>query len=347
MRGRLVVPLLGVAALAAVAIRWGKGPETAPAPGKQHVRLAYFPNLTHAAALVGMGRGEFEKALPAGVALAPRVFNAGPEEMEALLAGEVDVGYVGPSPALNTYVKSGGRALRIVAGASSGGAALVARCGAAVSAAGDLDGRRVAVPQLGGTQDVSLRHFLARSGLRPREQGGTVEVVPLRNPDILALMRRAELDAAWVPEPWAARLIAEAGARLVVDERALWPGGRFTTTVVVARTAYLREHPQVVAALVTAHVRSVQWLRAHPEGARRLANAELKRLTGKELPEEVLEQAWARVEFTDDPYRESIRQFVAMAQEAGYLPRTVPGAAALFEPAVLEQARRAAVGGPR
>jgi NitT/TauT family transport system substrate-binding protein len=325
----LAVPIAGAAVLGGLAFGPGRE-ERRPEAGRERVRLAYFPNVTHAAAVAGLARGEFQKELGDAVYVDAKVFNAGPEEMEALLAGEVDLGYVGPSPAINTYLRSRGRALRVLAGASSGGAALVARPEAGVRAVRDLDGKRVAAPQLGNTQDLSLRRFLAREGLRPREKGGTVQVIPIKNPDILALFRRGELDAAWVPEPWAARLIHEGGARLVLDERDLWPEGKFTTTVLVGRTDFVEKRPELVSAALRAHLRSVEWVRRRPVEARELVNRELKRLTGKALPAEVLREAWGRVAFTPDPHRPSIEAFARAASAAGYLPEEVDLAGLFF-----------------
>lgn len=332
---------IGVAILGILVFGFGRQKETQKTPqtGGVAVRLAYFPNVTHAPALVGVARGEFQSALGAST-LETKVVNAGPEAMEALLAGEIDVAYVGPSPAINTYIKSNGRALRVVAGACSGGASLMARADTNIQSVRDLDGKRVAVPQLGGTQDVSCRHFLAANGLSSHEKGGTVEIMPIKNPDILALFLQKQLDAAWVPEPWAARLKAEAGARLVVDERDLWPNRRFTTTVLVVRKAFLDAHPKEVEALLQAHLKVMAWLQRHPDEAQTTVNAELKRLTGKELQPEVLREAWSRVEFTEDPDRASMEAFVQAAVRAGYLPKSGTSVAGLFEMAPLESARR-------
>lgn len=332
---------LGVVILGVLALNPGVQISRA-AESHEKLRLAYFPNITHAPALVGIAHGDFQRSLEE-VALETKVVNAGPEAMQALLAGEIDVAYVGPSPAINTYLKSGRRVLKIIAGACSGGAALVARSDTKIVGVRDLDGKRVGVPQLGGTQDVSCRHFLAQCGLYPREKGGTVEIIPAKNPDILALFLRKQLDAAWVPEPWAARLVKEAGARLVVDERNLWPDGKFTTTVVVARTAFLKAHPERVAALLRAHLQVIDWLRRHPEQGQHTVNAELKRLTGKALPTDVLQAAWNRVAFTSDTNRSSIEAFVLAAVEAGYLARhEANNIAGLFEDSLRERLQRVA-----
>ena len=318
-RAELVNAGLGLAILFGLAFGWGwGGGEPAARAGQVTLRLAYFPNLTHAPALVGIGGGRYAKDLP-NVAISSKVVNAGPEAMEALLAGEVDLAFVGPSPAINAFVKTGGRALRIVAGACDGGASLIARGDAPIASVRDLDGRRVAVPGLGGTQDVSLRHFLAVSGLAPRDKGGTVTVLPMANADILTQFKRGGVDAAWVPEPWASRLRTEGGGKTAVDERTLWPGGRFTTTVLVARRGFMDRYPNVVRDFVRAHAATVAWMNAHPEAARTVANAELKRLSGKPLNRDVLREAWSHLAFTTDPGASSVEAFAEAARDAGYL----------------------------
>lgn len=309
----------GMAILLFLALGRGWGPEeTVVADGELPLRLAYFPNLTHAPALIGVGDGRYDKTL-SGVAVSTRVVNAGPEAMEALLAGEVDMAFVGPSPAINTFIKSKGDALRIVAGACDGGASLIARGDLNIASVRDLDGHSVAVPQIGGTQDVSLRHFLAVNGLKPRERGGTVSVIPVANPDILTLFKRRQIDAAWVPEPWASRLRSEGGGKTAVDERDLWPGGRFTTTVLVARRKFAEEHPDAVRGFVAAHAATIDWIQEHPREAQDSANRELKRLAGKPLKESVLREAWAHLTFTTDPNASSIAAFAQAARDAGYL----------------------------
>jgi NitT/TauT family transport system substrate-binding protein len=254
-----------------------------------------------------------------GFRVSPFVVNAGPEAMEALLANRIDVACVGPSPALNTYIKSGGKALRIVAGVCTGGASLMARQGTPIGTIADLAGKRVADPDLGGTQDVSLRHFLRLNGLAPSEQGGSVEIVPLKNPDILASFKRGQVDAAWVPEPWASRLQIETHARRVVDERDLWPNGKFTTAVLVVRTQYLQQHPDVVAAVERANRNAIVLLNREPVRAQEEANAEIAHLTGKPLKKAVLAESWGRLSFSSGLDRQSLAAFANAARESGYL----------------------------
>ncbi|HYG69981.1 MAG TPA: ABC transporter substrate-binding protein, partial [Anaeromyxobacteraceae bacterium] len=242
-------------------------------------RLGYFPNLTHAQALVGAADGSFSKAL--GGKFETRLFNAGPAAMEALVAGDLDASFVGPGPAVIAYLRTKGEAIAIVAGAMSGGALLVAR--PEIGSPKDLVGRRVACPQIGNTQDIALRTWLRAQGLKEGEGEGAVRVTPLENPEILALYAKGELAAAWVPEPWASRLL-DAGARILVDERTLWEGGAFQTTVIaVSRRALERRRADVVA-LVRAHVELTERWRRDPDAFRAAANGELAKLAGKPLP---------------------------------------------------------------
>ncbi len=288
------------------------------------VRVGYFPNITHAQAVVGVADGTFRRALGEGVALETKVFNAGPSVIEALFAGQIDLAYIGPNPAINGYVRSNGEALRIVAGATSGGAVLVVRGDSGIRMAADFAGRRVASPQLGNTQDVALRRWLQQQGLRLRERGGTTQVVPIANPDILTLFQKREIDAAWVPEPWGARLVHEAGGRVFLDERQLWPGGRFVTAQVIVRTAFLDQHADVVRRWLNAHVELTARLNADPATGKRALNAEIERLTGKAFAPAVLDDAWSRMTVTWDPIRESLRQSANAAFDLGFLGDTRP-----------------------
>ncbi len=328
MRWRYLHWLLVLAAGFIAACTTGSDGGGAPAEGSSAreagtspvaLRLGYFPNITHAQALVGLGRGTFAQALGSGVRLETRVFNAGPSAIEALFAGEVDATYIGPNPAINGYIRSGDKALRVVAGAASGGALFVVRPDRGIERPRDLAGKRLATPQLGNTQDVALRAYLLANGLAPREMGGNVTIVPAQNPDILTLFRRGDIDGAWVPEPWATRLVKEAGGRIFLDERDLWPGGDFATAVLVVRTEFLDKHPQVVEALLRAHVEATQWIQDHPDEAKQVVNEGIRQATGVALPGDVLDAAWEHLRFTYDPIPSSLRKAAADAHRLGFL----------------------------
>jgi len=312
--------LLAPARVAAVLLLLGgwacnRGPGTASSV----IRVGYFANLTHAQALVGLAGGDFARALGSRTTIETTVFNAGPSVIEAMFAKQIDLAYIGPNPAINGFVQSHGEALRIVAGATSAGAVFVVRPDARIAAPADLAGKRIATPQLGNTQDVALRAYLVSHGLQTKEKGGDVEVIPTQNAQIIDLMKQGQIDGAWVPEPWASRLVVEAGCTVLIDERDLWPGGDFVTAHVIVSKPYLDAHPDVVKAWIDAHVAVTQWLLAHPTEARSVLNGEIERLTGKAIAPEVLTRAWSSMRPTWDPIASSLFTCATSAQAAGFL----------------------------
>lgn len=299
--------------------------------GPVTLHLGYFPNLTHAVAVVGVARGTFKQALGSNVTLDTKLFNAGPAEIEALLGGSIDIGYVGPNPAVNGYVKSHGEALRVIAGAASGGALFIVRPGANINSPKDLSGKKFADPQKGGTQDVSLRHYLQQNGLKTTEQGGTVTITPAANADILTLFKTGQIDGAWVPEPWASRLIVEDKGKVFVDERTLWPNNQFTTTVVVVRKAFLDQHADLVAKFLQAHVDTVQYIKNNTSDAKTIINSELKRLTTKGLSATVLDGSLKNTDITYDPLAPTLVKAADDAYNLGFLGSSKPDLTGIFD----------------
>jgi NitT/TauT family transport system substrate-binding protein len=288
------------------------------------VHLGYFPNVTHAVALVGVANGTFAKALGPNKLDASKTFNAGPALMEALSAGDIDIGYVGPNPAINTYVKSHGDALRIIAGASSGGASFIVRPGANIHGPQDLHGKKLASPQKGGTQDISLRHYLQQNGLKSTDDGGDVQIIPTDNANILNEFKLGQIDGAWVPEPWASRLLTEANGQLLVDERTLWPNNKFITTLVVVRKDFLDQYPDIVQKFLAAHVETVQYINNNPEQAQKIVNEQLKKLTGKALSTTVLAGSFKKQDITYDPLASTLFKAADNAYALGFLGLTKP-----------------------
>ncbi|MBF8275879.1 MAG: uptake transporter, substrate-binding protein [Candidatus Brocadiaceae bacterium] len=288
------------------------------------VRVGYFPNIAHAPAVLGVANGTFATYLGPGVKIQTTLFNAGPSIIEAIFSGDLDIAYVGPSPAINGYVRSGGKALRVVAGVASGGSLFIVRPDSHIKNAADLSGKRIATPQLGNTQDIALRGYLDNCGLKPREMGGTVNILPLRNPDILNLFMRKQIDGAWVPEPWGVRLIKEAGGELFLDESSLWKDGRFCSTLMIVRTDFLEKHPDWVKRWLAAHIKVTRWINQHPRKARIATRNQIKALSGINLPEEILKGAFLRIEFTYDPIVSSLYSYAEMAHNAGFLKEERP-----------------------
>lgn len=282
------------------------------------IRVAFFPNVTHAQPIVGLKQGFFQQQL-GDIRIDTKQFNAGPLEIEALFAGEIDVGYVGPSPATTGYMQSSGAALRIIAGSSSGGASLVVGSDAGINTPADLKGKRIASPQLGNTQDIALRSYLKEQGLRRSDQGGDVQVIPISNPNIATLFQKKDLDAAWVPEPWATRLIRDGGGKLFIDERTLWPDGKFATTVVIVRKDFLDRNPALVKQWLEGHVRTTQWINQNSAEAQTVLRQELDRITGSTVKPEVIADAFSRTDFLHDPLEATIRKTAQAAIELGFI----------------------------
>jgi NitT/TauT family transport system substrate-binding protein len=266
-----------------------------------------------------------------------KIFNAGPSAIEALFAGAIDLAYIGPNPAINGYVRSQGEALRIVAGATSGGAALVVRADSGIQRPEDFRGKKIASPQLGNTQDVALRGWLKAHQLGLRERGGDVQVIPVANPDQLTLFLKKEIDGAWAPEPWASRLIREAGGRLFLNERDLWPNGQFVTTHLIVSTRFLRERPGLLRKWIKAHVELTEWINDNLPEAKRLLNQEIKRETGKALPAQVLDDSFSRLQVTYDPIRSSLLTSARVAFEAGFLGREPPNLSGIYDLSILNE----------
>lgn len=285
--------------------------------GFNTIRVGYFPNITHAQPLVGLADGSFQTAL-GGTTIETFTFNAGPAEIEALFAGQIDLAYIGPSPALNGFVQSEGAALKIIAGSMSGGASFVVQpeLAAAYRANGDsaFIGKTFASPQQGNTQDVSLRTYFQDKGLLEQ-----VTISPMANADQISLFQQKQLDGAWVPEPWVSRLVSEAGGEVLVDERDLWPDGAFATTVIVVSKDFLEQHPEAVKQWLTAHVAVTDWINAHPTEAQTLVNTEIEKLTGAALDETVLANAWERLDPTYVPNQTSIDTFRGQAETLGFI----------------------------
>ena len=301
------------------------------------IRVGAFPNITHPQAMVGKGNGFFEKAMGPNVKIEWKTFNAGPSAIEALFAGAIDMTYIGPNPTISGYVRSNGEALRVVAGAASGGAALVVRNDSGISKPEDFHGKRVASPQLGNTQDVALRSWLLAHGMKSLDKGGDVQVMPMANPDQLTLFLKKQLDAAWAPEPWATRLVHEGNGRLFLDERDLWPNHQFVITNLIVSTKFLNEHPDLVKNWIRANVDLTIWINGHLPEAKKLLNQQIQTETGKALPADVMDEAFTRIEVTYDPLRNSLLTSAKSAYDAGFLGKQMPDLSRLYDLTLLNQ----------
>lgn len=300
----------------------GKKPLAANAP----LRFGHFPNITHIQGLVAhalsrQGKGWYEQRL--GVPVEWFVYNAGPSATEAIFARSLDVTYIGPSPVLNAYAKSKGSEIRVLAGAATGGSALVVRPAANINSPADFRGKRIATPQLGNTQDVQLRAWLSDQGIKVTATGGDASVLPTQNPDQLALFIKGDIDAVWTVEPWVSRLELEAGGKLFVEDK-----GTFAT-ILASSSAFLEERPELARKLVAAHEELTEWIQKNATEARQLIKSELKELTTKAPGEELLDRALPRVVLDTKVSRHGLDEMVVAAQKAGFL-KDIPSLDALL-----------------
>jgi sulfonate transport system substrate-binding protein len=289
----------------------GNGEETAT------VRLGYFPNVTHATAIVGVDKGIFQKNLGSNK-LETSTFKDGTEASEALSAGAIDATYIGSGPAINLFQKSNGEAIRVVSGAASGGAALVVND--SIQSPKDLAGKTLSTPKLGNTQDVSLRAWLKEQGYETDlEGGGDPKIAPQENSLTLDAFIAGDIDGAWVPEPWASRLVIEGKGHVLVDERDIWPNGEFLTTVLIVAKPFLDDHPEVVKQLLAGQVEANKWVNENSEEAKTITNAGIKAITDKELAPEVIDSAWETLTFTDAPLPDALKGAAKQAKDVGLL----------------------------
>ncbi|QOV91564.1 aliphatic sulfonate ABC transporter substrate-binding protein [Humisphaera borealis] len=336
-RLRLPIVLLSIAFLAgSMACKKDGGASGPSATPPAEVRLGYFANFTHAQAVLGVSSGDFEKAV-APSKFGTKIFNAGPSLIEALFAGEIDIGYIGPGPALNGYAKSKGTKVRIIAGAASNGVLIVARPDAGINDLKDLVGKKIATPQFGNTQDIAAKQYF-RDVLKQKDLSG---VMAVPNAEQASMMLRKQVDAAWAPEPWGSLLISQAGAKLIAEEKSLWAEGAFATTVVITTPEFLQKHPDVVEKVLGVHVQWTDKLKADPTAQLPLLEAALFKLTNKGLPAGVLAASVKTTNFTEDPLPHTFTKFAQWAYDLEFSKeKTDP--AAMFDTAIVKKVREKA-----
>ena len=293
------------------------------------IRVGHFPNVTHVQGLVAhhlsrTGRGWFEQRLGPDVKIEWYIYNAGPSAMEAILADSIDLTYVGPSPALNAYTKSNGEEIRIVAAAAAGGAALVVQADSGLKQPSDFRGKTIATPQLGNTQDIACRAWLANGGLKITQTGGDASIIPTPNPDQLALFKNKKLDAVWTVEPWVSRLERDAGGKVLVEQ------SNESITVLVSSVKFLKTKRDLAARFIRAHRELTDWIVSHPEEAKQMVRQELAAETKADVSPELIAQSWKRIVLKNDASLDEYQHFVANAQRAGFI-RSLPDLSRLIE----------------
>ncbi|WP_328751320.1 ABC transporter substrate-binding protein [Streptomyces sp. NBC_00285] len=306
--------------------------------GLDSVKIGYFGNLTHGTALVGVNKGFFQKELGATKA-SYATFNAGPSEIEALNSKSIDIGWIGPSPSINGYVKSGGKSLKIIGGSASGGVKLVVNPDK-IKSLKDIKGKKIATPQLGNTQDVAFLNWIADQGWKVDAQSGKGDVTVVRTDNKITpdAYKAGSIDGAWVPEPTASKLVAE-GGKVLLDEASLWPDKKFVITNIIVRQDFLKEHPKAVEAVLKASVEANKWINANPDAAKAAANKQLEADSGKALKPAVLDPAWKSIQFTNDPLAATLNTEAEHAVKAGLLKK--PDLSGIYDLTILNKVLKA------
>ena len=285
------------------------------------IRIAYFPNIGHAIPIIGMEKGFFETSMENTTKIETRVFDSGPQAIESLFANSIDLAYVGPGPAINGFLNSENHNVKILAGAASGGASFIVHPESEINSASDFDGKKIAAPQIGNTQDVSLRHYLSEHGLKTADKGGSVIVYNIPNPDIYTLFVKGDIDGAWVAEPWATILETELNGKRLFHEEELWPNHEFASVLLIANADYVEKNPVVISNFLDSHYQTVTWINQNPIDTRIVFNDFLNSHLGQPLSDAVVDVALSNLVITGDPLPDSIHSFAEKADTLGYLGR--------------------------
>ena len=313
----IVAAVIGVIIVATVAISVNSSIIT----HENKIRVAYFPNIGHAVPIIGLEKGTFANHLGNQTLIEEKLFDSGPQVIESMFANSIDLAYVGPGPAINGFLKSDNGNVKILSGAASGGASFVVHPKSTIESASDFAGKRIAAPQIGNTQDVSLRHYLEQNDLKPASKGGNVVVLNIPNPDIYTLFTKGEIDAAWVPEPWATILVQELNGKRLFHEEELWPNNQFASVLLIARQDYVEKNPEKVHQWLDAHKETIDWINSNPQQTRIIFNQFMKNTMGQSLSDSVIDEALANLQITSDIIPDSISAFAERADSLGYLGR--------------------------
>jgi len=316
-RSIISASIVGIIALSVLGITLNSGEST----HENKLRIAYFPNIGHVIPIVGMENGSFEKNIGNQTKIETRVFDSGPQAIESLFANSIDIAYVGPGPAINGFLNSENNELKILAGAASGGASFIVHPDSEINSVSDFAGKKIAAPQIGNTQDVSLRHYLSENGLKSAEKGGSVIVYNISNPDIYTLFVKGDIDGAWVPEPWATILETELGGKRLFHEEELWDDKEFASVLLIGNISYVEKNPIIIENFLQSHHETVTWINDNPVETRIIFNNFLDSHLGQPLSDDVVDIALSNILITSDPKLDSIFSFAEKADALGYLGR--------------------------
>jgi NitT/TauT family transport system substrate-binding protein len=316
-RSLISASIVGIILLSVLVVSMTSNDES----NENKIRIAYFPNIGHAIPIVGMENGFFQNSLGDQVKIETRVFDSGPQAIESLFGNSIDLAYVGPGPAINGFLNSENHNVKILAGAASGGASFIVHPDSEINSATDFAGKKIAAPQIGNTQDVSLRNYLSENGLRTAEKGGSVIVYNIANPDIYTLFAKGDIDGAWIPEPWATILVTELNGKRLFHEEDLWPNQEFASVLLIANTDFVEKNPELIINLLKSHHETATWINQNPIETRIIFNNFLNSHLGQPLSDDIVDIALSNIVITADPLPDSVYSFAEKANALGYLGR--------------------------
>ena len=316
-RSLISASIVGIILLSVLVVSMTSNDES----NENKIRIAYFPNIGHAIPIVGMENGFFQNSLGDQVKIETRVFDSGPQAIESLFGNSIDLAYVGPGPAINGFLNSENHNVKILAGAASGGASFIVHPDSEINSATDFAGKKIAAPQIGNTQDVSLRNYLSENGLRTAEKGGSVIVYNIANPDIYTLFAKGDIDGAWIPEPWATILVTELNGKRLFHEEDLWPNQEFASVLLIANTDFVEKNPELIINLLKSHHETATWINQNPIETRIIFNNFLNSHLGQPLSDDIVDVALSNIVITADPLPDSVYSFAEKANALGYLGR--------------------------
>ncbi len=316
-RSLISASIVGIILLSVLVVSMTSNDES----NENKIRIAYFPNIGHAIPIVGMENGFFQNSLGDEVKIETRVFDSGPQAIESLFGNSIDLAYVGPGPAINGFLNSENHNVKILAGAASGGASFIVHPDSEINSATDFAGKKIAAPQIGNTQDVSLRNYLSENGLRTAEKGGSVIVYNIPNPDIYTLFVKGDIDGAWIPEPWATILVTELNGKRLFHEEDLWPNQEFASVLLIANANFVEKNPELITNLLKSHHETATWINQNPIETRIIFNDFLNSHLGQSLSDDIVDVALSNIVITADPLPDSVYSFAEKANALGYLGR--------------------------
>ena len=316
-RSLISASIVGIILLSVLVVSMTSNDES----NENKIRIAYFPNIGHAIPIVGMENGFFQNSLGDQVKIETRVFDSGPQAIESLFGNSIDLAYVGPGPAINGFLNSENHNVKILAGAASGGASFIVHPDSEINSATDFAGKKIAAPQIGNTQDVSLRNYLSENGLRTAEKGGSVIVYNIPNPDIYTLFVKGDIDGAWIPEPWATILVTELNGKRLFHEEDLWPNQEFASVLLIANADFVEKNPESITNLLKSHHETATWINQNPIETRIVFNNFLNSHLGQSLSDDIVDVALSNIVITADPLPDSVYSFAEKANALGYLGR--------------------------